>query len=74
MSVKDLLCFSVGLGIGIGISLLVAPGQGVATRIILRRPSLASHQAAPADQAADDHASSSASEEGMAEGPVQLRR
>jgi hypothetical protein len=74
MSMKDLLCFSAGLGIGIGISVLVAPCQGVATRKLLRRRRLASHHAAPADQAAEDYASDSATEEGMAEGPLQLRR
>jgi len=75
LSMKDLLCFSAGLGIGAAISVLIAPRQGVATRKLLRRrasPSL--HHAAPADQAAEDYASDSATEEGMAEGPVQLRR
>ena len=74
LSAKHLLWFSAGLGIGLGISVLIAPGEGVATRTILRRRVSASlHDAAQAEQAAEQYASHSASEEGMAEGPIQVR-
>jgi hypothetical protein len=74
LSAKHLLWFSAGLGMGLGISVLVAPGDGVATRTLLRRRVSASlHNAARAEQAAEQYASHSATEEGMAEGPIQMR-
>ena len=75
LSMKNLMCFSAGLGIGVGISMLAAPREGAATRELLRRRAIASlHNAATADQAADDYASGSATDEGMAEGPIQSGR
>jgi hypothetical protein len=75
LSMKDLLYFSAGLGIGVGISLLVAPREGVSMPNLLRSRAFESlHNAARADQVADDYASHSATEDGMAEGPIQLRQ
>jgi hypothetical protein len=72
---KHLLCFSAGLGIGVALSVLAAPREGVATREILRRRVPASlRRKSRADQIADDYASHSATEEGMAEGPIQMHR
>jgi hypothetical protein len=75
LSAKHLLWFSAGLGMGLGISVLIAPRQGVATRTLLRRHASASlHNAARAERAAEQYASHSATEEGMAEGPIQMRQ
>lgn len=74
-SARQLLWFTGGLGIGIGISVLVAPQAGVTTRRLLRRRVSASlHDSATRGNAAEAYASHSASEEGMPEGPIQLRQ
>jgi hypothetical protein len=73
-SAKHLLWFSAGLGVGLGFSVLMAPRAGIAARPLLRRRVSASqHNAARAEEAAEANASHSATGEGMAEGPIQLR-
>ena len=71
----NLRFFSVGLGIGLGIGVLATPRAGLAKRRLLHRRALADQQAATrTHHLAEPYAGQGATDEGMAEGPVELRR
>ena len=73
-AVKNLLSFSAGIGIGLGIGVLATPHAGVAKRRVRGRRFAGAQAAARMQHLAEQYAGDSATDEGMAEGPVELRR
>jgi hypothetical protein len=74
-ALRGLVCFAAGLGIGLTIAVFATPHKGVANRNFLRRRAVAfTRTAARAAQMAEEYAGHSATDEGMAEGPVELHR
>jgi hypothetical protein len=72
-ALRGLVCFAAGLGVGLAIAVLATPHRGLANRNFLRRRTVADMRtAARAAHMAEEYASHSATDEGMAEGPVEL--